>query len=78
MKTYKVLSTKTALQDLYAIKDYIAIQLSSPETAAKQFNRIVQKIFSLKTFPARHPLFLKHDNQDFHKILVDNYSVMYI
>lgn len=78
MKQYAVNISKTALVNLNSIKEYITYQLNSPDTAAKQYNRIVQKIFSLKTFPKRHQVFFHENNKDFYRILADNYSIIYV
>lgn len=43
MKVYTINISKTALSNLHCIKEYIRNQLNSPETAEKQYNRIVQK-----------------------------------
>lgn len=78
MKQYAVNISKTALTNLNSIKEYIIYQLNSPETAQKQYKRIVQKIFSLKTFPKRHQIFFHENNNDFYRILADNYSIIYV
>lgn len=78
MKQYVVNISKTALVNLNSIKEYITYSLNSPETAQKQYNRIVQKIFSLRTFPQRHQVFFHENNKDFYRILADNYSVIYV
>lgn len=78
MKQYAVNISKTAFINLNRIKEYITYQLNSPETAQKQCNRIVQKIFSLKTFPKRHQVFFSENNKDFYRILADNYSIIYV
>lgn len=78
MKQYAVNISKTALANLNSIKEYITYQLNSPETAQKQYNRIVQKIFSLRTFPKRHNVFFQESNNNFYRILMDNYSIIYV
>lgn len=77
MKTYNVRITETAFKDLYAVKNHIANKLCSPDTANQQIQRITQKIFSLKTFPERHPVLFQTGEQKFYRILADNYSVIY-
>ena len=78
MKQYAVNISKTAFINLNSIKEYITYQLNSPETAQKQYNHIVQKIFSLRTFPKRHQVFFHENNKDFYRILADNYSIIYV
>ena len=78
MKIYTINISKTALGNLHCIKEYIRNQLNSPETAEKQYNRIVQKIFTLKTFPKRHQVIFQENNKVLYRILVDNYSIIYL
>lgn len=79
MKEYEVTITKRALQDMEAIYQYIAVNLSAPATAMKQYNRIAQGIESLNLFPERYPLMRSEPEKrkGIRRVLIDNYSAFY-
>ena len=80
MKEFRVTIASRALQDMEAIYQYIAVNLSSPGTAIKQYDRIAHGIESLNTFPERYPLMRsKEENKKrIRQIIIDNYSAFYI
>lgn len=80
MKEYRVKITSRALQDMEAIYQYIAVNLSTPSTAMKQYNRIAQGIESLSTFPERYPLMRSEaeHRKGIRQIIIDHYSAFYI
>ena len=67
---------------LAELKEYehIAKKLQAPENAMGQYNRIVDAILTLESFPDRYGLFeceLEHSPR-VHKMVVDNYLVCYV
>ena len=67
---------------LAELKEYehIAKKLQAPENAMGQYNRIVDAILTLESFPDRYGLFeceLEHSLR-IHKMVVDNYLVCYV
>jgi toxin ParE1/3/4 len=77
---YKIIYTQESEQDLINIYRYIAINLSVPETAKKQTDRIMKAIESLDEMPLRHKLY---QNEPWHSkglrvLPVDNYLVFYV
>ena len=77
---YKVVYTQESEQDLINIYRYIAINLSVPETAKRQTDRIMKAIEGLDEMPRRHKLY---QNEPWHSkglrvLPVDNYLVFYI
>lgn len=80
MKQYTVKITDEALADMEGIYNYIAHNLSAPENAIAQYNRIADAILSLNVFPERYSIF---DSEPEHslrirKMAVDHYLVCYI
>ncbi len=78
--SYKIIYTEESEQDLLNIYRYIAINLSVPETAKKQTDRIMNAINCLDEMPLRHKLY---QNEPWHSkglrvLPVDNYLVFYI
>jgi toxin ParE1/3/4 len=78
--SYKIVYTQESEQDLINIYRYIAINLSVPETAKKQTDRIMNAIKGLNEMPLRHKLY---QNEPWHSkglrvLPVDNYLVFYI
>jgi hypothetical protein len=68
MKKYNVLIADKALRDMEAIYQHIALELLSPETAIRQYNRIADFILSLETMPdllgyVHVPKYAEIDNQ---------------
>ena len=47
MKEYVVRVTDEALEDMQALRAYIANELLSPENAERQYRRIAEKILTL-------------------------------
>ena len=80
MKQYSVKITVKALVDMDAIYGYIAETLLEPETAMKQYDRIVTAIESLCSLPERHPLLDAQPECDLgmRRLLIDNYVVIYV
>ncbi|MGQ9778732.1 MAG: type II toxin-antitoxin system RelE/ParE family toxin [Bacillota bacterium] len=80
MKSYKVLITRPAIEDLRSIADYIATELKEPSTAKKLIGKIKEAIMSLGEMPARHPLVADEDlaAQGIRWLMVDNYMVFYV
>ena len=56
MDKYEVKITDEALADMEKIYEYIANQLSAPENALGQYNRIADAILTLDSFPDRFAL----------------------
>lgn len=80
MKRYTVEITEEALADMESLYQYIAYELSAPENAMGQYNRIADEILKLDTFPERCRIM---DSEPEHskgirRMLVDNYSVFYV
>lgn len=67
----------SAVQDLQEIADYIAEQLSAPESAIRLLKKVEEAIRSVCAFPLSLPLV--NDEllrmKGYRKILVDNYIV---
>lgn len=80
MKHYKVEITKSALQDMEDIYNYIAEELLSPENAMGQYNRIADAILSLDIFPEKYRVFEAEpeNSKVIRRMVVDNYSVFYV
>lgn len=80
MSTYTVNITDTALADMEALYDYIAMRLQSPENAMGQYDRIAGAILSLDEYPDRFGLFESEPEHSMriHKMIVDNYLVCYV
>lgn len=79
MKQYNILISDSAENDLDKIYRYIAFELCAPETAEKQYNRIMKKIMDLETFPDRIRIMENKagKNLKLRRLLVDNYSVIF-
>ena len=79
MEHYEIVISKKAQQNLYDIYKYIAVNLSSPENAAKQYYRIKEAVLSLNTMPKRVPLSKLQPfcNIKLRQLIVDNYSVFF-
>lgn len=79
MKKYIVNITNKALDDMKQIYHYIAVNLQSPDTALKQYDRIVNGIEKLDVFPERNRLieFDFGNALEIRQLLVDNYSIFY-
>jgi plasmid stabilization system protein ParE len=79
MRQYKIQITDTALSDMEEIYNYIAEQLQAPEAAMRQYNRIVDAIETLDTFPERVKLMETEEELvlGLRQLPVDNYSVFF-
>lgn len=77
---WKIKYTRQAQQDLRDVYEYIAYSLLTPETAAKQANRIMKAIRSLEEMPMRYPLYSDEPwhSQGLRFVPVDNYQVFYL
>ncbi|GBR75648.1 toxin ParE [Candidatus Termititenax persephonae] len=77
---YAVTVTPSADQDLGGIFQYIARQLSAPDTAVKLVAKLYKTISNLTFLPKRHSLvkdvFLR--KQGFRILPVDNYLIFYV
>lgn len=80
MKQYKIEITDEALSDMEKIYNYIALELLSPENAINQYNRIADKIMSLKLLPERINIIGLQSEylKDMRRMTIDNYSVFYV
>lgn len=80
MKSYAVLITLPAVEDLQSIVAYIADELREPSTARKLVNRIKEAVISLSEMPERYPLVADERlaMQKIRKMMVDNYVVFYV
>ena len=77
---YTVQITSRAETDLREIYGYIAYELLSPPTAARQLQRLEEEILSLDQMPNRYPAY---PDEPWHSrgllvMSVDNYLVFYI
>ena len=79
MKQYNVKITSKALADMETIYDYISNELSNPDAAMAQYDRIADAIESLKIFPERCKIFDSQPEHDLgmRRIPVDNYVAIY-
>lgn len=78
-KTYKVIYSPQALEDLTEIYEYIRFSLQARVAAENQSSRIRKMIRSLDTFPARHSLveWEPWASMKIYKVPVDNYMIFY-
>ena len=77
---YTVQITSRAETDLREIYEYIAYELLSPPTAARQLQRLEEEILSLDQMPNRYPAY---PDEPWHSrgllvMSVDNYLVFYM
>lgn len=79
-KTYKIIITSAARDDLHAIHDYIAHKLLSPTYAAKYVSDIEIKISALNTLPNGYALvdFEPWRSRGLRHFTVRNFVVYYI
>ena len=59
------------------IFDYINFRLKEPVIAKDLYNKIIYSIYSLEYFPQRYPKINNFKNQNFHKLIVSNYIIIY-
>lgn len=80
MKKYIVEITDEALWDMEQLYNHIALNLSDPENAIGQYNRIADEILKLEYLPERFKIIdLKLEcAKEIRKMMVDNYSVFYV
>lgn len=78
-KTYKVIYSPQALQDLTEIYEYIRFTLQARIAADNQSSRIRKMIRSLATLPERHTLVEWEPwiSMKIYKVPVDNYMIFY-
>lgn len=78
-KTYKVIYSPQALEDLTEIYEYIRFSLQARVAAENQSSRIRKMIRYLDTFPARHSLveWEPWASMKIYKVPVDNYMIFY-
>ena len=78
-KTYKVIYSPQALENLTEIYEYIRFSLQARVAAENQSSRIRKMIRSLDTFPARHSLveWEPWASMKIYKVPVDNYMIFY-
>jgi toxin ParE1/3/4 len=76
-KKYKVNLTKNAQTDLARIYDYIAAD--SPANASNFVLQLEKKIYSLNTFPHRHPFINENEyfETDYRHLIYKNYRIIY-
>lgn len=77
---YTVQITSRAETDLRDIYGYIAYELLSPPTAARQLQRLEEEILSLYQMPNRYPAYPEEPwhSRGLRVMPVDNYLVFYI
>lgn len=77
MKNYKIKLISTAVNDLNDIVDYLS--KFSPNSALKQYDRIIEKINALRDFPEIYEEYKASlIGYKFWKMVVDNYLVFYV
>lgn len=78
-KTYKVIFSSEAVNDLQNIYAYIAYELLEPDTAGRQVERIMEKVNSLETMPGKYAVvdWEPMRSRNVHRVPVDNYLVFY-
>lgn len=79
MKQYKIYITKRAKFDINRVYNHIAFDLCEPETAEKQYGRIMKNIGKLDMLPERVKIMESKRAKalELRRLLVDNYSVIY-
>ena len=77
---YTVQISSCAETDLREIYGYIAYELLSPPTAARQLQRLEDEILSLDQMPNRYPAYLEEPwhSRGLRVISVDNHLVFYV
>lgn len=79
MKKYTVQITRQAREHLYRIRNYIAYELMSPETAYKTIALLRKEIKSLSQMPSRIKLVEEEPwrSEKIHRMRVKNYYVYF-
>lgn len=80
MKRYVVEITEEALLDMEKLYNYIAMNLSAPENALGQYNRIADEILKLEYFPERFKELELNlvRAKGLRRMVVDNYLVFFV
>ncbi|MCP1103167.1 toxin ParE1/3/4 [Aequitasia blattaphilus] len=80
MKRYVVEITEEALLDMKKLYNYIAMNLSAPENALGQYNRIADEILKLEYFPERFKELELNlvRAKGLRRMVVDNYLVFFV
>ncbi len=78
-ETYRVLITPSAQEHLRDIARYIAVELDSPQAAARLLNYLQAQIRSLAVMPERTPLAddVPAKDMGIHKMTARNYLIYY-
>lgn len=78
INSYEVIVTDIAREELEEIYDYIFNNLCNRIAANNLMNKIEQEIFSLEKNPYKCvEVHIKHNNEVYRKLPVDNYVVLY-
>lgn len=79
MKKYKVIYSRKSINKLNFIYDYIFYELKNPNAAKNIYNKIIDAVNSLDTFPLGNPIVenINNENIEIHRKLVANYSIFY-
>lgn len=80
MKTYTVVITATAMEDIKNIYYYIRTTLNAPIAAQKQYKHITESIQSLSTFPERIKPISSANSYGLllRRIISNNYSIFFV
>jgi len=80
MEFYNVEITNEALSDMEQIYIHIAKNLSAPENAGRQYERIAEAILKLNSLPERFQVIESGPGRvdGIRRMQVDNYSVFYV
>jgi len=79
MKSYEVLISDKACEEMEAIYEYISETLQAPIAAAKQYDRIAEAILSLGEMPERIKVMDSEPecSKGLRALIVDNYTVFF-
>ena len=77
--SWKINYSEKAFNDLKAIYEYIAFELSVPNTASKQVERIMDSVKALDRMPFMHPVYPEEPlkSREIRFFPIDNYLVWY-
>ena len=80
MKSYKIVITQPASQDLLEIARYSSNELREPATARKIIGRIKEAVMSLAEMPIRHALVADERlaARGIRKLPVETYIIFYV
>ena len=77
-RQYKVLIGSDALEDMHAIKSYIANQLAEPSSARRTIGRVLDAIDALATMPARNRVVgVTADGLEIRQARSGRYAILY-